>query len=267
MSTRKRPPSRRCTPDCRGFTLIELLIVITIITILAALLFPTLQRARKEARKTLCLSNERQITLGLFSYCNEANSYFPAPFGNYNWDDMVSDYLGLGWSDAIKAANGFTEPGLAASTNIFRCPEDTTPPATEGEFRRSYVVNEYDNHNGLSSFKKCPGLISQPDYTASVRLSRVNTPEKTLLLAEQWRDWNTCGRTGATGTINGYKYVRLVYFPGTPYYLQLQCHDKGRAVLSMADGSSQVRYGGDMLEGSVSDLGYDFRGSWLDHSK
>src|SRR5262249_42212632 len=52
----------------RAFTLIELLVVIAIIAILAAILFPVFAQARDKARQSACLSNTKQIALGIAMY-------------------------------------------------------------------------------------------------------------------------------------------------------------------------------------------------------
>jgi prepilin-type N-terminal cleavage/methylation domain-containing protein len=61
----------------RGFTLIELLVVIAIIAILAAILFPVFARAREAARKTTCISNLKQIGLGVMMYVQDYDEVFP----------------------------------------------------------------------------------------------------------------------------------------------------------------------------------------------
>jgi len=61
----------------KGFTLIELLVVIAIIAILAALLFPVFARAREQARKTVCVSNLKQIGLACHMYAQDYDELFP----------------------------------------------------------------------------------------------------------------------------------------------------------------------------------------------
>lgn len=65
-----------------GFTLIELLVVIAIIAILAAILFPVFAQARESARTTSCLSNMKQIGLGVKMYAQDYDEEFP--MGTYN---------------------------------------------------------------------------------------------------------------------------------------------------------------------------------------
>jgi len=61
----------------KGFTLIELLVVIAIIAILAAILFPVFAQAREQARRSTCLSNMKQIGLGMIMYTNDYDEAFP----------------------------------------------------------------------------------------------------------------------------------------------------------------------------------------------
>src|SRR5580698_5112754 len=104
---RQRKPTEVIRLKTRGFTLIELLVVIAIIAILAAILFPVFAQAKLAAKKTVALSNAKQIATANFIYMGDVDdalvkSYFgfpPAPacsaWGNtyYNWRYAMQPYV------------------------------------------------------------------------------------------------------------------------------------------------------------------------------
>lgn len=80
----------RCAPSgrshaCRGrraFTLIELLVVIAIITLLMGILLPTLSKAKKAARRTICTTNIRNLGGASASYATDFGDKLPT----YTWE-------------------------------------------------------------------------------------------------------------------------------------------------------------------------------------
>ena len=92
--------------NARGFTLIEMLIVVAIIGVLAALLFPTFSSAREKARASSCLSNYHQLGVAIQMYAQDNDEKTPVNGGSF---------LGIIQDNAPYIRN----------TQVFICPDDS----------------------------------------------------------------------------------------------------------------------------------------------
>jgi prepilin-type N-terminal cleavage/methylation domain-containing protein/prepilin-type processing-associated H-X9-DG protein len=132
-----------------GFTLIELLVVIAIIAILAAILFPVFARAREQARKIACVSNVKQITLGVIQYVQDYDEKFP---WGYNWGAI---YPPPRQDDATYYCdNRYQLQPYIKNSGVWVCPSDAnwtngTPDQTTWPHGVSYGTmfdSWYDTH-------------------------------------------------------------------------------------------------------------------------
>jgi prepilin-type N-terminal cleavage/methylation domain-containing protein/prepilin-type processing-associated H-X9-DG protein len=112
-----------------AFTLIELLVVIAIIAILAAILFPVFARARENARRSSCQSNLKQIGIGVMMYTQDYDERLPSSNANN----------GLPNGDNSHVFSYYVDPYLK-STQIFRCPSDTTTTVSSYGYNYVYLA-------------------------------------------------------------------------------------------------------------------------------
>ena len=141
-----------------GFTLIELLIVIAIIAILSAILFPVFATAREKARQATCASNLKQLGLAVIQYTQDYDEGWPTTSnaGTYGWAGRVYPY--------VKAIGAFT------------CPDDTTVSASPGGVNPQVAVSYALNIN-LS------GAANNPDFGPST-LTKLNASQYTVMFCE-----------------------------------------------------------------------------------
>lgn len=212
------------------FTLIELLVVVAIIGILASLLLPSLGKARKKARHTLCKNNTKQLHVGSLMYTDDNNDFYhPLKVGTRSWDDFSADYMNRDMTDAQKDQNAL-DINENVNSQVLGCPEDDR--SWDDAIKRSYAANSGGtNFNGN-------------DYTGialndkSVSISEVSSSSNTVLYGERFTSTNQVGRTNATNMGNF-----------TSGHWKDGVHDKGANFFTVVFCDGHVEY----LHGNIID--------------
>ena len=146
------PSSMKSRPRQLAFTLVELLVVIGIISILAAMLLPIVNRAVEKGRESACKSNLRQIGAAMLLTAQDGFlDYGPGtlvPRGNFarvngmdwhfRWFGVLADEMG--WTGRTSPPNN-TVDLFESKPQVFRCPTADSKRVGWYQWNLSYGIN------------------------------------------------------------------------------------------------------------------------------
>ncbi|OHB58870.1 MAG: hypothetical protein A2Y12_00445 [Planctomycetes bacterium GWF2_42_9] len=243
----------------KAFTLVELLVVISIIAMLLAVLIPSLQKARDQAKMVVCKSNLRQVGLAFVLYAESNNGKHPPQadhhsIGTTSFDSAQGEALHkTSWPFRLakyledKSYKFEPDPRKnTVSTHPFICPSHVSI-----KDMKYYKISYGTNYGTLFRYAS---LYNDPEWPGPTRLSQIKQPAGLMAIMDSdsgyWANYPSTLIYQAYQRV-GRRYWGFVYdinkngikdsmdkshhFNGAGFN-----HDKGKKInVTFADGHSE----------------------------
>jgi prepilin-type N-terminal cleavage/methylation domain-containing protein len=206
----------------KGFTLVELLVVISIIALLLSITMPGLQRAREQAKRTVCRSNLKSLGLAFHLYGNDWKNFLPPWWEKDSIGRPMIHPCKLDCLTELNASGGdrgLIFPRYINNPNIFFCPNNNWVKVPKNNPAGWPGWNpSYGGHNVTLSYMYMGGgqpVIELKNYNIGKRMvsARKLTDRGSLPIMQDllWEEWSGNRRVGSsyvnhtrTGPANSY---------------------------------------------------------------
>lgn len=176
------------TPARGGFTLIELLVVVATVALLISILLPALNKAREQARATICMANLRQVTTAFFTYEKEngviPGTYWQGPL-NLDWAGRVNQAYQANpsrYQHPLETSVLFRYLASVYRNRILECP--TAKRAANTYFDYTVIIRMAGAKTDI------PWAMTYPEHPMTPTVRRLRFPVLPLLIEEDERWYN-----------------------------------------------------------------------------
>jgi prepilin-type N-terminal cleavage/methylation domain-containing protein/prepilin-type processing-associated H-X9-DG protein len=205
----------------RGFTMIELLVVVAVIVILVAILFPVFEQAQESARRASCQSNLKQMGTAFKMYLSDYDGYFPpwrtilpglkVPVtGIVPWDGRSPISEGtLFWHELIFP--------YVKNVDVYTCPSAEQAMARFNEYGRAGGYG----YNGGHLMEPLAGRAmpsTNPLDWAVISETRIVEPSDMIMITDSTDRAQTSADIGWEDTTEGYYWVHPRQDPRWNYF-------------------------------------------------